>query len=382
MQYLCEKEDYEVHCVSYANRGEDAYEVVPDIILHRLPMKAKMKKLPRWAFQLRTILKLPIYPFDKPLLSLRLYHATLKLIRNEKYDLVVSQCYPEECLWVGTLLKKFGYIDKLMVVFWDNIYGKLPRRVIPKGFAMRRQRWAERIVAKYADQLVSLYPIKAFHEEYGELPQALGKRSYLGIPSVIRPNVKSVSSKEEAIVKGKINILYSGTIFRESYVEYLVDLLNATAVVENINLVFFQRGVSSEKWESLKEKFKGTLYISEWIPLPDLLALYPKVDFFISFPGNPTAICSKLFEYVSFGKAIFVLYDDDSDVNITTFSPYPASHCLDIRRNVSEHSQSLSEYIQAKKDFTISFEEVERMFLKDSPKAYVELIDEMIKQSR
>ena len=379
MQSLCKREDYEVHCVSYANRGEDAYEVLPNIILHRLPMKAKKKNLPRWVVQLRTILKLPLYPFDKPLLSYRLYHATLKLIRNEKYDLVVSQCYPEECLWVGTWLKKHGYIDKLMVVFWDNIYGKLPRRVIPKGFAMRRQRWAEGIVAKYADQLVSLYPIKAFHEQYGELAQAVGKRTYLGIPSVIRPDVKPNSSDQEAVVEGKINIFYSGTIYREGHVVFLVDLLNATPVAENINLVFFQRGVSNEKWDSIKEKFKGTLYVSEWIPLHDLLALYPRVDLFVSFPGNPTAICSKLFEYVSFGKAILVLYEDDSDVNITTFAPYPAFYCVDVRRPVSEYAPLLSEYIQAKKDFNISFEEVERMFLKDSPKAYVELINELVK---
>ncbi len=379
MKALCESGRYEVHCVSYADRGEDAYEIIPNIVLHRLPMKAKMKKVPRWVKQLSFLLKLPLYPFDKPLLYFRLYHASLDLIRSDHFDLVVSQCYPDECAWVGTFLKKHGFVDKLMVIFWDNIYGKLPRRVIPKGFALHRQRWAEGIIAKYADRLVSLYPIKKFHGQYGELPEAVGKRAYLGIPSVIRPNVKPVSSKQDAIVNDKINILYSGTIFRESYVEYLVDLLNATPEAGNINLIFFQRGVSSEKWGSLKERFRGTMYVSGWIPLPDLLALYPKVNFFMSYPGNPTAICSKLFEYVSFGKPILVLYDDDSDVNISTFSTYPACHCVDVRAQVSKNAPMLSEYIRAKNDFSISFDEVEEMFMKDSPRAYVELIEKMLK---
>lgn len=377
MKALVESGRYNVHNISFSGEQPN-YDFVEGVTTHFLPFFENKKNRPAWLTRLSLLLLVPIYPFTAPIRNRKIYKATTDLIENEKYDLIICHMNSEQSIWTGTWLKKHGFVDKLMVIFWDNIYGNLPRRVIPKGFALHRQRWAEGIIAKYADRLVSLYPIKKFHGQYGELPEAVGKRAYLGIPSVIRPNVKPVSSKQDAIVNDKINILYSGTIFRESYVEYLVDLLNATPEAGNINLIFFQRGVSSEKWDSLKEKFKGTMYVSGWIPLPDLLALYPKVNFFMSYPGNPTAIRSKLFEYVSFGKPILMLYDDDSDVNINTFSTYPACHCVDVRAHVSKNAPLLSEYIRAKNDFSISFDDVEKMFIKDSPKAYVELIDEML----
>ena len=382
MKKLCESGNYKISCVSYESRGVDAYDYLPGIELLRLPIKAKRRLLPRWAKQFLTIIKIPLFPFGQLFASHRLYRATRDLIRGMHFDLVICQYLPEESLLSGVWLKKHGQINNLMVIFWDNIYGKLPRRIIPKHFALRRHRWAEGFVAKYADQLVSLYPIKSFHEKYGELPEAKGKREYLGIPSVIRPQVISSSEKQGVIVSGKINILYSGTIFRESYVEYLVDLLNDTPLADQINLVFFQRGVSSEKWDALKKRFRGSIYSSGWIPLQDLLAFYSKADFFISFPGVPTSICSKLYEYVSYGKPILVLYDDDTDVNITAFSRYPAFYCVDTRCRAAEKALDVSFFIQSNNGRTILFEECERLFAKDSPQAFVELIDKILEKNK
>lgn len=374
MRALTETGKYEIHNISYSGIKAN-YKEVDGVSTHLLPYAEKRNKRPAWLTRLILLLKMPIYPFVNPFNCRQVYKATREIIRDTHFDLVICQCNPEESLWTGVWLKKQGHIDQLMVIFWDNIYGKLPRRVIPKGFALRRQRWAEGIAVKYADRVVSLYPIKAFHDQYGELPQAIGKRSYLGIPSVIRPDVMPMSPSQDAIVEGKINILYSGTIFREGYVKYLVDLLNATSLAENINLIFFQKGVSSDKWEILKANFKGSIYMSSWIPLSALLALYPKVDFFMSYPGNPTAIRSKLFEYVSFSKPLLLLYDDDSDVNITTFSIYPACHCVDVRQAVDENAPAMSEYLEKAKKITISFEKTEKLFIKDSPQAYIELIE-------
>lgn len=377
MKALVDSGGYEVHNVSYSGSKQNYY-IEDGIITHQLPFPEAKRIRSRFLIHLQLILSLPIYPLVRPYSCYRLYRSTRNLIRNEHFDLVVCQCNPEESLWTGTLLKKYGHIDKLMVIFWDNIYGKLPQRVISKRFAISRQRWAEGIVAKYADHLVSLYPIKPFHDKYGELPEAMGKRVYLGIPSVIRPKPMLSTIKHSAIADGKINILFSGTIFRNNYVEYLIELLNTTPIAPNINLIFFQRGVSSDSWNILKEKFQGSMFVSGWIPLQELLSIYPKVDFFMSYPGYPTSIRSKLFEYVSFGKPLIVLFDDDSDVNVPTFSVYPAFHCIDVRKSVSENVTNVAEYIMESNGKSIPFEDVERLFLKDSPKAFVELINDIV----
>ena len=375
---MCEDEQLEVHCASFDRNGCDKYVLLPDVIIHRLPMKAKENKLPRWAVKFIFLVKVPFYPFNGFFKSYRIYRFLKNKLKKEMFDLVVCQCHPEVSLWSGVLLKKHGFIDKLMVLFWDNIYGNMPRRLIPFSFAIRRQRWAEGIVARYADCLVSLYPIRSFHEKYGEIPQALGKRSYLGIPSVIRPDKKAMSTNNDSIVKGKINILFSGTIFRDSYVEHLVNLLNSTSIVQDINLIFFQKGLSADKCVAIKKMFRGSIYISGWIPLPDLLSLYPHVDFFISCPGYPTAIRSKLFEYVSFGKPLLVLYEDDSDVNISVFSNYYACDCIDIRQDITLLAPALEKYLLDYRGKELPFEEIEQLFKLDTPTAYVNLIKNML----
>lgn len=377
MSALANTGKYEVHNISYSGNVAN-YPIDKGIITHSLPFPERKRSKSRLLIHLRLLVSIPIYPIVHLFSCYRLYRATRKLILGKHFELVVCQCNPEESLWTGTWLKKRGHIEKLMVIFWDNVYGKLPRRVIPQEFAICRQRKAESFVAKYADHLVSLYPIKAFHEKFGEIPQAIGKRTYLGIPSVICPKSLPVSNKREALVQGKINILYSGTIFRESYVEYLVDLLDTTPISKDINLIFFQRGISSSKWDEIKKKFKGSVYVSDWIPLEDLLALYPDVDFFMSYPGNPTSICSKLYEYVSYGKPLLILFDDDSDVNIATFSVYPVCCCIDVRRPIENHSFMVSGFIQANKGCCIPFEKTQSLFIKDSPYAYVNLIDNMM----
>ena len=59
MKKLCESGKYKVCCVSYENRGVDAYDYLPEIELLRLPVKAKKRKLPRWAKRIVSFIKIP-----------------------------------------------------------------------------------------------------------------------------------------------------------------------------------------------------------------------------------------------------------------------------------------------------------------------------------
>ena len=147
---------------------------------------------------------------------------------------------------------------------------------------------------------------------------------------------------------------------------------------ENYNLIFFARGISNKDFERLKESFRGNIEYHDWIPLDSLLALYPKVDFFTSFPGNPTAIRSKVYEYMSYGKPILLLYDDNRDVNVSSFSKYPAFTALDVRERADKNIKPLESFITENKGKEIPFETTETLFPCDTPKAYVDLIEGVI----
>ena len=68
-----------------------------------------------------------------------------------------------------------------------------------------------------------------------------------------------------------------------------------------------------------------------------------------------------------------LVYGEENDVNIQTFSKYPNSVSVDARKSVAENVAILDQYIVNNIDKTIAFDVVEELFKKDTPKAYVEL---------
>ena len=378
METLCQNDSFEVHNISFPQNEKPAYRVLDKVQLHYLKSMPRVKHHSKFVTQIQNVWKLLNYPHSVRSDGYAFYQECLQLIGDQHFDLVVAQCYPEKCAWAGAMLKENGYVSKLMVIFWDNIYGKLPRRIIPEHYAIKGQRKAEGYIARHADLMVSLYPIKTFYEQYGDVPEAKGKRTFLGIPSIMKPRKLPASPYQHVIKTDKINILYSGTIFRLEYVRYLVELLNMSEKAENYNLIFFARGISNKDFERLKESFRGNIEYHDWIPLDSLLALYPIVDFFVSFPGYPTAIRSKVYEYMSYGKPMLLLYDDDRDVNVSTFSRYPAFMALDMRECVEKNSAPLDRFITENKDREIPFEITERLFPSDTAKAYVDLMVDVL----
>lgn len=369
---------YEIHCCSHDGNSNGAFDIIPEIIIHKLPIAPDKSHNSTFHSLLLSFLQLPIYPLMNIWSTYKHYKACKEVCKNEHFDLVIAQCFPQQSVLAGVLLKKYGYIDKLMVIFWDNIYGKIPRRVIPKCYALSRQRKLENFIARYTDVMVSLYPIKSFHKEYGDVPHAHGKRLYLGIPKIIKPSAPQPTTYQNVIHKDKINILYSGNIFRKEYVEYIVSLLNDVSFAMKVNLIFFSRGVGESDMKSIALKFKGSMQIMDWIPVKDLMSVYHSADIFLSFPGNPASICSKVFEYMLFGAPIILLYDDDKDVNVSTFAKYPMTLSLDIRSSEKRNCTTLENFIIKNNGQRVSFEEVEILYESDSPLAYTKLIDNIL----
>lgn len=382
MEALCQEDGFEVHNISYPQNGKPAYKVLDNVHLHYLDSRPKAKHHSKLFTQLQKTWQHLTYPQSSKSEAKSYYEECLRIINGQHFDLVVAQCYPEKCVWTGAWLKENGYVNNLMVIFWDNIYGKLPRRVIPEQYALKRQREVESFIAQQADSIVSLYPIQTFFAKYGDVPEAERKRKFLGIPSILRPKNLPTSPYQNVVKADKINILYSGTIFRLDYVKYLVDMLNMTENAEQLNLIFFSRGIQEDEFQKLDTSFRGSIVHHDWIPVEQLLAIYPTVDFFVSFPGNPTAICSKVYEYMSYGKPIMLLYDDDRDVNITTFANYPILTAFDVRKPANENADIISHFISENRNKEIPFEDTERLFPSDTAKAYVDLIANLLKDNK
>ena len=370
MKALCQTGEYEVHCISYESHGVPKYDIIDGVICHNVSLKPRRKT----AYdKLRQILSLPLYPITHLYYDFKHFLACKKICKTERFDMVVSQYYPEQNLISAVLLKKYGYIDNLLVIFWDNLYGKLPRRFIPKWWAIRRQRYAENQIAKYVDTLISLYPIKAFHDKYGDVDNAEGKRFYLGIPSVVPPKPPINTPYYDFIKEDKINVIFSGSIIIKDYIKHIVQVFNSSCYAENINLIFFSVGMTAEEFEALKIDFKGEIIHNGYIPVEELCSMYTKADILLSASGDSQSVRSKCFEYMTYGKPMVLVYGEDNDVNIQTFSIYPNSVSIDARKSVVENASIINQYIENNINRTVAFDVVEELFKKDSPKAYVEL---------
>lgn len=379
MNKLVESGDCEVHCISYRQYDEakQPYALNRKIKIHPIDLKER-KHWSKTSMHAQIVLRMPIYPLFSPYRIWSHYKSCKAICKKEKFDLVVAQCYPEESALVGAFLKKNGIIDKLVVIFWDNIYGKKPARIIPLKFAQRRQKIVENFIAKYSTKLISLYPIKRFHDLFGDVKNAKGKRAYLGIPSVSYP-IHPIQTKHLlAIKEGYINILYSGTIIKPQFVFDLLDMLNKSRNISKINLLFYCQGLDDKTKEILNDNFKGNITISGYIPLQELFSVYHKVDVFVSFPGDVNSICSKCYEYMSYGHPMIVFYDNKEDVNKTTFSKYPLCLTQDITMDVEQRANEFDRFLAQNLGKKITYKEVEDLFITDTAKAYVNFINEMV----
>lgn len=377
MRALCQSGEYEVHCLTYQDNNNPKYDNIPGIVLHSLEFTNKNRKFQK----IKKALTLPLFPIYHPIQDFKHYKACKEFCKKEKFDIVIAQYFPETSLITGVLLKKYGYIDNLSVIFWDNMYGKLPRRIIPKNFAMYRQRKVENWVAKYADTLISLYPIRDFHQKYGDVPNAQEKRFYLGIPSIAPPIEPIDTPYLKLIDKNKINIVYSGTIINKGYIKYIVEVLNRTSMAKTINLIFFSQGMSTEEFDILKDNFCGTIHNVKYIPQIDLYSVYQQTDFFLSTTGYPQAIRSKCFEYLSYGRPLIHIYEYDCDVNVATFSKYPLSSFINIHNDIDRNIDNVNHFITQFRDTIIPYEDVKNIFSNDNAEAYIRLITQRISAS-
>lgn len=375
MHEFASKEDCEIHCISYSQykKGSQPYNTIPDVICHYIDLQEPRKRT-RFQKHLQIALRMPLYPLFSPCRILSHYKACKRICRENQFDMVVAQCYPEESVIAGALLKRAGFIKHLTVIFWDNIYGKNAARIIPAKFALRRSKKLESFIAKYADSMISLYPLKPYHEQNGDVPHSVGKRHYLGIPSILSPQAPVQTKYLEAVQEGKINILYSGSIIKPQFIPQLISLFNKSSYADKLNLLFFSKGVGQKEFDKLRKEFRGTIQSPGYIPIDELLTVYRNVDFFMSFPGDVNSIRSKCYEYMCYGHPMLLLYDNPADVNVQTFSKYPLSLALNVKDEDNTLIKKLDSFIDSQMGQQVTFNRLLELFPLDTPQAYVEYI--------
>ena len=372
---------YNISCSPTPAGSNPNYRIIPNVELLKLPFPEKQIKYSYAIEHLLLFCKIPIYPLYSLIRIWKYYKACKQILeREEHFDLVVAQCSPQWSVISAVLLKKNHYIEKLLVIFWDNIYGKKPHRVIPKWFALSRQRLVENWVAKYADKLVSPTPVEEFHSQYGDVREAKGKRLYLEHPLISRPAIQSKLT-HNSIQKGMINVVYAGRLYNINHLRYVIELLNTSSIAKHINLIlfFFKEPTEVEK-AKIGASFKGNIIFSGFVPPDELFSIYKESSLFLGFSGvSPAQVISKMYDYMCFGKPILYFYTDSKDVNITAFARYPLFAAIDLRHSLVDNHAFLEEFITDNITKSVDYDDVEHLFPTATSSSYINLISQMAK---
>ena len=371
---------YEVFDISYRPPKADSkpnYRTIVGLNLIQLPYSEGLKRRSRTFQKIRAFFRIPIYPLERLISIWKYYNSCKKIIADNHFDLVISQYKPFESVITGSLLKKGGHIDKHIVVTWDVIYGKIHNAIIPHSFALRRQRRVVNWIARYSDKLITLYSQKKFHEENGDVPEAIGKRHYLGIPSISRPDTRISPINEEFIDPEKINVIYAGSIYSYNDLDYSIKLLNASSYAKQVNLILLVKDPVQDSLVKMTEGYKGTIHLSKWVSFEDLYSLYSQVDIFFAFSGSwALGVPGKTYEYLSFGKPIIHFYECDNDVNLSVFSPYPLFKGIDVKLPLEDNIREIDDFLNMSLTAHVDFEKIEKLFPYATMSSYLHIIEE------
>lgn len=383
--------DYEIHCLAYRCNGQPKEEIINDIHIHRFP-KSLWWNILVWAkrndnlgasiiravekirLRINQIILAPFYPVLTPFANRKFARKAICYNAKEHYDIVVAEHHGQDCLYAGYCLKRKEPKIQSMAILWDPIATKLPPRYLPQKFSVRRLLNYELTMSKVYDCVVAMYSSEALLREKLRGNINLKKYLFLDIPGIVRPI--RYENKCKYIKNNMINIVFSGILsLPDRNPEKIIKALNGVTVAKKINCVFFCTGDGIEKLEKLKDSFSGNIDIHGYISHEELGKVYTCADILLNFGGsNPNMVPSKIFDYMSYCKRILSVYHIDNDSSLYYLKKYPAAICVDERKTESEMISQLEQFLCNVSDPLLSYEDVIKTFVNNTPKAFVEAI--------
>ena len=324
---------------------------------------------------MRQLLFVPIYPNMEPIACRKFAAQALRLHKQNNYDIVISEYHGHDSLYAGSALKKMFPDICFIAILWDPFSGKQLAPYLSRRYAEKCIDKCEKRILGHADHIIAMESSRSYHERHSVEKTYYDKFSFMDIPGLVKP--ETLKTSHTFIRDGMINIVYAGILsIPNRDPEYIISALNQTKQAEMIHMIFLCTGAGKDKLYTLQNSFSGSITISGYIPRDELSALYCGADCFLNLGGpNAFMVPSKIFEYLSYGKPIISTYTIDDDSSKSYLEKYPLALCIDQRKPPEEAAKQIDEFIAATLHKSVSYEEVEKLFWKNTPKAYKELLD-------
>lgn len=395
MLELIKNNIYDIHVLCYRYNFQCKEEKINGINVHRFS-RGLLWNLYTWAryqknnfkikliffidkilLRIKEFLTIPIFPIYQPFAILLYYYHAYLLMKKEKFDFVVAEHNGLDTLITGYLLKKKFPKVKFMPIFWDALSVGIPVKYLPYWYSQCKRIKLEKKVLQVADKVI----VMQSHEQklkdlYFNTP-LWNKIKALDLPSFIKKEKTIENIKKSST----INFCFAGSLANRN-IELLASIL-AKINLENIKLLVVAQELYRPRINKLLKKCPNlNIHFQSYLPHEELLKLFEEVDVFVNLGvDSNTMVASKIFEYMSFCKPIIATYRRSDDANIPYLKKYPISFLIDEREtDISKQAIALQKFIEENIDKKVSYEEIAPLFYKNTPQAYVEEINKLLKE--
>lgn len=388
---------YQTVCITNIYRGGKKHEIIDNTGIFRIRKRfleryqdwcsrnssCKCIKLARFfLLQLNRVKFFFImrnWPLCSPALAGRYFRRAVKLHRENPFDAVIAVHYsPESMLAAHRLKNKFPHI-KFIVYFLDTLSGSYPPKHFTKEQAIAHGQKLERRLLENADLAVVMESSRQHHETYNKDAYYYDNLTYLDIPMLVKNTAATAPSGY--LNKTKINLVYVGSTL--SYVRSPLFFLHAFEKIKNENLVLTIVGLTdlhqlyAEYSAKLGDRFRYIPFLAQ----KTAAVIVNEADILLNFGNvNPAMVPCKIFEYMSSGKPVISTYPIDNEPSIEYLKHYPSTLLLDERREDYERAaEEIEGFIIHTKNTQVDFEQLCIRFPKNTPSAFVDLLDKLFK---
>lgn len=352
----------------------------------------------RWVAQsyyfLKRLLLLKKWPLDDLSLVQRFLNQILELHKQYNFDAVLVTYNPLSAMVaVNKFHNKFKnipcvycYLDALSAgnaVQTNEQRFRLLR--LNRMFFKMAKRW-EIIFSKHAKRIIAIESTRSHYEKCFSDSALLNKIVYLGVP-VLERKIHLASEPDSSSLSyftpGKKHILFVGSMYVLRDPTYIIDVAKCLRR-DDIEFIFI--GLFAERNKKILKVAKEEM--------PALFKTYPAISrsclekymqtahFFLNIEDNVKSLCaSKIFEYISYGKPIISNAFSFDDPTVEILKKYENSVLLYNSDDVQRSAEKLNRFIDTNLCKVVDFDVSKDKFYRSTPDAYVDVLDDVFRDS-
>ncbi|MEG0570842.1 MAG: glycosyltransferase [Oscillospiraceae bacterium] len=229
-------------------------------------------------------------------------------------------------------------------------------------------------IFKNCDKIIVMKSSEEHHQKNNEL--ILDKISVLDIPLLSCNRVvekKRNNRNYKLVFIGSINKTIRNP-------KFIISLLESISMF-NIEVSFIGEINCIDMFDRLKEKYQSRISflgrVSHDISIEQML----NADILLNIGNsNSSMVPSKIFEYMSTGKPIISTLPIKNEPSAQYLTKYPSALIFDEdRSDFNIIAEEILNFIGKSKDIQVNYDDLEKKFYKNTPKAFVDLINDLKK---